>query len=171
MIYLLIVLITCFIASRGNLMYENITGVSLMDQYHVLVIIYTIGCSLFFAYQIFHLFQKYQLSQYNIFIYIQTFLMCIGAFFPYTLNSNDIYSSLHVYCSMIASIGLLVLLLILTRKLLYLDPTLYQRTHWYYDFGLQFLCLLLIVFTRVNGYIEILFVIIVCYYLYLLQRK
>lgn len=171
MIDLLIILMTCFLASRGNLMYENITGVSLLPQYHMLVVGYTIVCSLFFAYQIFQLYKQYHLSKYNLFIYINTILMCLGAFFPYTLNSNDIYSLLHVYCSMISSIGLLALLFILTRKLAYLHPSLYQQTHWYYDIGLQFLCLLLIVFTRVNGYIEIIFVVLSCSYLYLLRRK
>ena len=48
--------------------------------------------------------------------------------------------------------------------------TIYNRIHWFYDFGIQMLGILIVVFTRVNGYIEIIFAILVCSYLYMIER-
>lgn len=172
MLYLLIFLATIFISSRGNLMYENVTGVSLMEPYHELVIIYTILLACFFAYKVAFIYKHLSIKRPVIlfFIYLTGFIMSFGSLFPYTLNSQDLFSMIHVYCSMISCISFLIILFMYNRYLSYDNPILYNRIHWYYDLGLQFLCIMFVVFGRVNGYLEIMYAALVCSYLFILEK-
>ena len=103
-------------------------------------------------------------------IILTGFIMSIGSLFRYTINQRDILSILHVYCSMFGCVSFLVLLFIYTRKMALFDINLYLKIHWFYDGLIQLFCLLFLFFGRVNGYIEILFALIVCGYLYLIRR-
>ena len=171
MIYLFICFFTIFITSRANLMYENMTGVATMAEYRLLVIFFTILSSCYFVYKthkIFHFLFWQKKYIYNI-INLTGLTMSLGALCPYTINGQDLFSKLHVYCSMFSSISFLVLLFIWTRQLVFENITIYNRIHWFYDFGIQMLGILIVVFTRVNGYIEIIFAILVCSYLYIID--
>lgn len=174
MFYLIIFISTIYLTSRCNLMYENLTGVAQIPQFHYPVIIFTILTSIFFAYKMLKVFQNIHINHlkiYQMMIILTAFIMSIGSLFPYQMNGTDIHSKLHVYCSMFGCLSFLILLFIYTRKLSIYHPHLYMKIHWFYDFSLQFLCILLIVFTRVNGYIEILFAGIVCLYLYMIEKN
>lgn len=172
MIYFLICFSTIFIASRANLMYENITGVATIAEYRMLVIMFTIFSSCFFVYKTHKVFSY--LSWQNKYIYsiinFTGFTMSLGSLCPYTINGHDLFSKLHVYCSMLSSLSFLILLFVWTRRLTFENPFIYGRIHWFYDFGIQMLGILIVVFTRVNGYIEILFAIFVCTYLYMIEK-
>ena len=173
MLYLLICSFTIFIASRADLMYENITGVSTLPQYHLLVIIYTFFCAMIFGYKTKKVFQC--LTHYQPFclitIYLSSLLMVIGSLFIYTTNGQDLSSKIHVYCSMLPSLFFIILLFIYNRYLLSQFPEIYQRIHWYFESGVSFLGILLVVFTRVNGYIEILFAILMSSYLFIIEKQ
>ncbi|MEG0592407.1 MAG: hypothetical protein RR512_03780 [Coprobacillus sp.] len=173
MSYLFIFLATIFIASRGNLMYENITGVSLMEEYHVIVVIYTIILACFFAYKVASIYKNLTIKKpiVTFIIYFTGFTMSFGSLFPYTLNSLDFFSLIHVYCSMFSCISFLVVLFIYNRYLSFDNPILYNQVHWYYNLGLQFLCIMFVVFGRVNGYLEIMYAALVCSYLYILEIR
>ena len=142
MLYLLICSFTIFIASRADLMYENITGVSTLPQYHLLVIIYTFLCAMIFGYKTKKVFQ------------------CLTHYQPFCLIT--------IYLS---SLLIIILLFIYNRYLLYQFPEIYQRIHWYFESGVSFLGILLVVFTRVNGYIEILFAILMSSYLFIIEKQ
>lgn len=173
MTYLLILIMTIFVATRANLMYENITGVATIADYHLLVVIFTIICAGFFAYKMYRvlILLHHQESAIKLSIIVAASMMIIGAFCPYTLNGKDFYSMMHVICSMVPSLIFLILLFIYTRFLAIQYPHIYLHIHWFFDLGIQFLCLLLIVFTRVNGYLEIYFTILVCGYLYIMEKS
>ncbi|MEG0451425.1 MAG: hypothetical protein RR428_01230 [Coprobacillus sp.] len=173
MLYFFVFSATIFIASRGNLMYENVTGVSLIEQYHLLVVIYTIFLACFFAYKVAFIYKKLSTKKPFVlfFVYLTGFIMSFGALFPYTLNSRDLFSLIHVYCSMFSCISFLVILFIYNRYLTYDNPILYNQIHWLYDLGLQFLCIMFLVFGRVNGYLEIMYAVLVCSYLYILEKN
>lgn len=171
--YIFICLLTLFIASRADLMYENITCVASIEHYRFLVIAFTIFCAVFFAIKTKHIFQKLQNNKkiYLYIIYITGLTMSIGAFFPYTTNGQDLLSKIHVYCSMLSCLSFLTLLFIYTRIISFEKPDLYFKIHYFYDLGIQFLAILLVVFARVNGYIEILFTIFVSGYLMLIEKN
>lgn len=173
MVYLLVLGMSIYLSSRGNLMYENITGVSLMPKYHIAVICFTVFCALFFCFKMKKIYQYIpQIKKlYTLCIYLTAIIMSLGAFFPYTLNQHDFSSVIHIACSMFGCVSFLTLLFLYTRKLSLYYPDIYLKIHWFYDLSLQFLCILLIVFTRVNGYIEIFFTFIVCVYLYLIEKN
>lgn len=173
MLYIFVCLLTFFVANHADLMYENITGVSSMPQYHFMVVAYTLFTTLFFVYKIKKVYHHFNDSKplIHTIIFISAIMMIVGSFFQYTINAKDISSQIHVYFSMIPSLSFLTLLFFFNRKLFHEYPTIYLRIHWYYDLGLQFLGLLFIVFTRVNGYIEILFAILVSSYLYILENQ
>lgn len=170
--YVFVCFLTIFIASRADLMYENITGVALIPQYHLPVILFTIFLAFFFAYKMHYVYHTLtnDSKYYHLAINITAFAMGIGSLFTYTINSQDIYSLLHVYLSMLSCLSFLILLFIYTRYLSIENPMMYNQIHWFYDLGIQFLALLTIVMTRVNGYIEILFSFIVCIYLYMIEN-
>ncbi|MFR7592274.1 MAG: hypothetical protein ACLUVC_12565 [Longibaculum sp.] len=104
-------------------------------------------------------------------IILTAMIMSFGSFFRYTINGQDLSSMIHVYCSMIPSLIFLILLFVYNRYLLYQFPKIYARIHWYYEYSVYFLGILLVVFTRVNGYIEILFAIVVSSYLYIIEKE
>ena len=100
MIYLFICFFTIFITSRANLMYENMTGVATMAEYRLLVIFFTILSSCYFVYKthkIFHFLFWQKKYIYNI-INLTGLTMSLGALCPYTINGQDLFSKLHVYC-------------------------------------------------------------------------
>lgn len=174
MIYLIIVLTTLFLCSRGNPIYDNITGIASLPNYRYIVIMFLIFCSYYYAYKMIKVYQRIPLRNikvYNFIIFLTAIIMSIGSFFPYTTNGYDICSKIHVYSSMLGCVSFLTLLFIYTRYLSVYNLKLYLKIHWFYDVGLQFLFILFIVFTRVNGYIEILYSIIVGTYLYLIEKN
>lgn len=172
MFYILICFITIFYASRVDLMYENLTGALMLSNYHNYIILHIILCAVFFAYKTNVLYQLLPIStkSYTIIIKCSAIMMILGAFFPYTLNGQDIFSQLHVYCTMIPCLSFLILLFIYNRLLSLYFPSIYQKVHLFYDCSLQVLGILIVVLTRVNGYIEILFSLIVCYDLFLIEN-
>lgn len=173
MTYLLFLLLTIYVASRADLMYENITGVSTMPEYHLLVIGFTLLSAVFFAYKMLKVLYllKHQEKSIIFLIFLAAIMMMIGAFTPYTINQKDYLSQIHVFCSMIPSLLFLGLIFIYNRFLSFSYPQIYIQMHWFYDLGVQFLALLLVVFTRVNGYLEIFFTVLVCSYLYLIEKR
>lgn len=173
MFYLLICFITFYLSSRLDLFYDNITGVSLLPQYHLLTIVYMFFCATFFAYKTYHIYQSLPIRIYydKILILIAYLSITIGITCPYTMNQNDLFSILHVSLSSLGCVLFLVLLWIYTRYLSIYDTLTYLRIHWFIDLSIQCLVILTLAFTRVNGYIEILYVCIVCFYLYLIEKK
>ena len=172
MSYLLIILLTIYVSTRSNLMYENITGVASLPQYRFLVIMYISGLALFFAYKMTQLYNTLPVSnKYKSIILLTAIIMIVGAFSPYSLNGTDFYSKAHVYCSMTGCILFLILLWIFTRYLSLYKTDIYIKIHWYYDLGLQFLMIFTLVMTRINGIIEILYAILVCGYLFMIENS
>lgn len=173
MLYLIIFILTVYLSTRFDPMYENITGVASLPQYRSIVIVYTLLTACFFAYKMLKIYKKIPIShlqRYQFIILLTAITMSIGSLFPYTFNGTDLFSKIHVYCSMMSCLSFLTLLFIYTRQLSIYQPSFYIKFHWFYDLSLQFLCILLIVFTRVNGYIEILFIAIVSVYLYIIEK-
>ncbi len=172
MSYFFIFLFTFFIATRKDIIYNNITGVSTIPEYHFLVMIYTIICAIFFAYQTYrHFHYLYHYPLYIPFlIVLATLSMCIGSICPYT-NTPTWLSSIHVYASMSASILFILLLQIYTHELSLQFPNVYLQTHWIFHVGLQVLVLLFLVSGAITGMIEILYVFFICLYLYAIDRQ
>lgn len=170
---ILIIFITIYLASRDNLMYANLTGVSTMPHYHIWIVLYTIFCSIFYAYTTHKIFRYLHHSKQWIHyvINITALIMICGALFPYTINGQDFSSLIHVYCSLLSSISFLIILGIIDHYLFFDFPQIYLQLHWFYWLSIEFLAILFIVFSRVNGYLEILFVIFVTIYSVLVQRQ
>lgn len=172
MIYIIITLLTIFFSSRADLMYENITGVLILPSYRFYTMIFIIFLAWFFGLKVFKLFRKYNMSnRYSYSIFLTSLTMTIGAISPYTLNSNDVLSHLHVYCSILSSISFLVHLFIFFDKIKNINPIIHEKLFPYYQKGIEFLILLTIVFGRMNGYIEIIYSIIVCSILFFLEKN
>ncbi len=171
MFSILLIILTILITSQGNLMHENLTGVSLKDGMFWIVAFHAFFSAFYFNYKMHKLFSSlYKNKKWvHILINITSLSLCIGVLFPYTLNSRDMYSNIHVYCSMFACLSFLTLLFIYTRYLSLENIFLYNKVHWFYDLGLQFLFILFIVFGKVNGYLEILFAILVSVYILLID--
>lgn len=171
MSYILIFLSTLFIATRKDVMYENITGVSTLPEYHLLVVVYTIVCAFYFAYQTYRHFQylNYYPKYIPYLIVFTTFIMCIGAICPYS-NDQSWLSQLHVYASMISSLFFIVILQVYTHYLSIQYPSIYIQTHWIFHCGLQVLIILFIVSGHVSGILEILYVFFICLYLFLIDQ-
>lgn len=171
MSYFIIIFLTLFVTTRGDIIYENITGVSTLPQYHNLVIIYLLICTFYFAYQMFRHFRHlYTFSRYVPYlIFLAVFLMIIGALTPYN-DSSGFISQIHVWCSMISSCLFLVILQIYTYRLSVECPDIYLNTHSIFHVGLQMLVILFLVCGRVNGLLELLYVVVICIYLFMVDK-
>ena len=165
--YILILLSTIFIASRKNLLLDNITGVASKPEWHIIIIIYTFICALFFAFKTYKIYKNLPSINNYCFISIAlaAILMISGSFFTYHTNQKDISSLIHVSFSMISCSIFLVLLWIHAQK------TPYQKITVFFNRGLQFLIIIILFFTRINGIVEILFTTLVCGYLYSIEKQ
>lgn len=154
-------------------MHDNVTIVASIPRYHYCVVVFTIISALFYAYETHKVFRTLSCDKkiYHIIINCTALMMSVGAFFPYTIQGLDIVSKIHVYCSMISCILFLILLFIYTRYLAYENIDKYLKIHYFYDLGLQFLCIFFIVFAKVNGYLEILFACLVSGYFILIKKN
>ena len=172
MSYFFIFFSTVFVATRKDIIYNNITGVSTIPEYHLLVILYTIICAFFFfffSYRHFH--YLYHYPTYTPFLVgLATLSMCIGGLCPYT-HTPTYLSSIHVYTSMLASVLFIILLQIYTHELSLQFPDVYLQTHWIFHIGLQILVLFFLVSGAITGLIEILYVFFICMYLYAIDRQ
>ncbi len=171
--YFLIWILTLFITSRDSLLDGNMTAVLMFDDYRYITIVFLTFCAFFFYTKALKLFRtiKYKVELVNSTLMFSAILMIIGCFAPYTDNGGNFLSDLHVICSMTSTLLLLLHLFILNRKLALIELDIYLKTHWIIDYGIQMLVLLIIVFTRVNGYIEIVYTTILCLYMYLVERE
>lgn len=167
-----VMIMTIFLMTRDDLMYANLTGISTLPRYHYIVVIHIILCAIYYAYHMHHIYHS--LNSKHPFIHccitLTMIIMIIGACSPYHINSNDLFSSIHVICSMSSCVSFLALLWIYNRYLSYEYPQIYLNIHQYYDYGLYFLGLMFVVFTRVNGYLEIMFTILVTVYLMVIEK-
>ncbi len=152
---------TIIIASRADLMYKNISSVAAMPQYHSLVIIYTFACSIFFGYKMLKLYHKFY-HNYKFclpLIIIATLAMPIGSLFTY--GTSSLYSLIHVYTSIISCI-IFVFLLFVYMYCLSIDFTsVYIKCSKQFYLSIDILLILIVVWGRINGIIEIFYVCIV----------
>lgn len=172
MSYFFILFFTIYVATRKDIIYENITGVSTAPEYRILVIIYTLISAIYFAYQMnrhFHYLNRYP-RYIPTLIFLAALFMCIGAFCPYS-KDNSWLSSIHVYASITASLLFIIILQIYTHQLSIQCPAIYFQTHWLFHLGLQILVVIFFVSGAINGIIEILYVLIICFYLFSIDRQ
>lgn len=160
------ILITFFLATRVDLMHENITGTIALKPYRIFSICSIIIIASIYAYQTHRLYYTlhHDRKKYHYLINLTWIIMIVGALSPYKLNKADLLSELHVFCSMTSCIIVLVLLFIYTRLLSLENIQKHKKIHWYYDIGIIILFMLFFLFSRVNGYLEITYSCIVSGY-------
>ena len=169
MIYLVNIFLTIFICVQGNLMYDNISVVASNNNMNLLLVIYIMISSIIFTYKTLIIYRIIPNKYIKYFIYLTGIIMFVGSLFPYRFNGVDLFSKIHVNCSMIGCVSFLVLLFIYTRLLCIYHYNIYLKVHWIYDFCIQVLIICFLFFSRVNGYLEILYSLIVCFYLHKLE--
>ena len=174
MVYLCILFTTILIASQTDLMINNITETSHIPEFHYIVIFYTILTSFYFAYKIDHIFKDIlhiNNKSIHFLIIVSSLMIAIGSIFPYTLNQYDISSQIHVLFSFLPCLVFLGLLFVIIYKLSIYDLDRYFKIIPFFRFGIIFLMICLILFSRVNGYLEILFVLFVSISLYMIENN
>lgn len=159
--YYLIIVLTIFIASRADLMYDNISYVASLPHYRIMVVAYTFICSLFFAFKMYQIYKKFHyIYKFCIpLIIIAAFSMAIGSLFTY--GASPLYSNIHVYTSIISCIIFLFLLCIYMYFLSIDYVNIYLKCHHYFYFSINILLVLIVVMGRINGIIEIVYICIV----------
>ncbi len=159
--YYFIILATIFMASRADLMYENISIVASIPKYHLLTIIYTFICSLFFAYKMYMLYKKfYHPHKFCLpLIIIAAIAMLIGSLFTY--GSSTLYSQIHVYTSILSCIIFLFLLFIYMYYMSIDYIQVYLKCYRQFYLSINILAIIVVVIGRINGIIEIFYFLIV----------
>lgn len=168
-----IVIMTIYLALQDNLMYANLTGVSTQPQFHFWVVSHLIISTLYYTAHTLHLFNMIQKKgkKESFLILITCIIMITGSLFPYTIQGNDLFSKIHVYCSMIGSLSFLCLIEYFLFLLSSCHYDIYQKYHWIYDVSLQFLAIMFIVFGRVNSYLEIMYAILMTFFPIYISKK
>lgn len=172
MIYIFLVLLTIFFSTRVDLLYDNITGVLQLPTYYFYTLFYIIFMTFLFSSKTLSLFKKTKYySSVRTTIYLTALSMCIGAISPYTLNQQDYFSQIHVICCFLSCLSFLVHLFYYFYCIKITNPTFYFRYYSYYQKSIECLIILIVIFGRINGYIEIFYTIIVCITLYILEKN
>lgn len=168
-----LVLMTIYLALQDNLMYANLSGISTQPQFHLWVVCHIIICTFYYTTHTLYLFQMIQRKgkKESFLIFITAIIMIIASLCPYTIQGQDIFSKIHVYCSIIGSLSFLCIIKYFLFLLSSSHYEIYQKYHWIYDFSLQFLAIMFIVFGRVNSYLEIIYAIIMTLFpIYITQK-
>ena len=171
MFYLFNIISTIIICLHGDLMFDNVSTIAYTTNLNLFIIIYTSLSAIGFAYKTYSIYKLFPNKYIVITTSLTAIIMILGSFLPYAPNGEDIISKLHVYASMICCISFLVHLFIYTRKLSIYYYDIYNKVHYIFDMGIQFLILCFLLFTRVNGYLEIIYSLLVCSYLYINEKQ
>lgn len=170
MFYLFNIIATIYICLHGNLMFDNVSTIAYNTNLNNFIILYTVISAIGFAYKTYLIYKLFPNKYIPLTTSLTAIIMIIGSFLPYAPNGKDIISILHVYASMICCISFLIHLLIYTKKLSIYYIEIYNSIYHIFDLGIQFLILCLLLFTRVNGYLEIIYSLFVCTYLFIIER-
>lgn len=170
--YLFILLFTLFVCTRGHLIYDNISEIAQIGNNRMLVIAYTFICSIFFCIKTIKLFRLIDYKHKSIYyvIYATTLIMFLGALFPYYKDNVTLISKIHVYLSMFSSIFYLMILIFFERQLYVFNTPLYNKTHFIFLFGINVLAIAFVLFSRVNGCLELIYVTFLTGYLYYMEK-
>ncbi len=154
-------------------MYSNLTLISSNNNYRLFIIIHLIICSLYYRHTLLSIYKKMNhispIIKYM--IHLSAIMMIIGSLFPYTYLGLDLLSKCHVFFSMTSSLLLLIILFLYNYYFSLYNSSLYKQTHYFIETGLSFLCLIIICFGHINGYIEMIFCFIITYYIHLLKKQ
>ncbi|MCD7950587.1 MAG: hypothetical protein LUG12_10070 [Erysipelotrichaceae bacterium] len=142
-------------------MYENISIVASIPQYHFITIIYTFVCSFFFAYKMYIIYKKFHQPHKFclLLIIIAALSMPIGSLFTY--GTSLLNSNIHIYTSIISCIIFLFLLFVYMYYLSIDYVDVYLKCYRQFYLCINILAIIVVVIGRINGIIEIFYVIIV----------
>ena len=171
MFYLFNIILTIYICLHGDLMYDNVSTIAYTTDLTYIIIVYTAISAIGFAYKTYKIYKLFHYKYIAITTSLTALLMIIGAFFPYVPNGEDIISMLHVYLSMICCLSFLIHLFVFNKKISIYYYDLYTKVHVVFDLGIEFIALCFLLFTRVNGYLEIIYSLLVCIYLYIVEKE
>ncbi len=168
-----ILIMTFFILSRDSLLYSNMTLIASMPQYKYLIIAHLIILSLYYRKSLHFIYKKIDQTPCIVkhLINITSIMMIIGAFIPYTYLGVDILSILHVFFCMISSVLFLLILFIYNYYISIFYGSIYRKTHYFFETGLSFLCLVTVFFTSINGYVEMIYCVLVTIYIHMLKKE
>lgn len=172
MIYI-ILFSTILICLNDSMMYSNITTISSSSTLlHIIVIIYTIVCSIYYYIKLKELYIKHNLynNKYKYLFIFTTIITILGSLFIYTEDTTNISNIIHVSCSIIGCVSLYVYLSHLNYYLYMHNISQYKNLNRYFKSATYFLLLLIIVFTRINAYIEIIYTFIININIYYLKQ-
>lgn len=153
--YLIFIIMTILIASRQNLLQSNITGVSQMSQYHMIVVAYTIAFACFYGYKFIKAYDIGRLKKMHPLILCNSCLMVLAICLPYHHNGHDLISQLHVGFSLGAAVFTVLLLLIMIRETFLYDQELAMRLFYYFSGFSSLLIMDILMCGCINGLSEI----------------
>lgn len=171
MFYLFNIISTIFICLHGDLMLDNVSTVAYTTNLNTFIIIYTTLSAIGFGYKTYRIYRLFPSPYIRYTTILTALIMIIGSFLPYAPNGEDIISKMHVYASMICCVSFLLHLFVYTKKLSIYHYDVYKKVHVIFYMGIQFLVLCFLLFSRVNGYLEIIYSILVCLYLYKIEKE
>lgn len=168
-----ILLMTLFLLTRDSLTVSNLTLVCSNPKYTILAILHIIVSTLYYRKSLLIINKKINQysSVFSFIINVISLMMIIGAFIPYTHPGTDLLSFYHVLLSMISSLMFLVILYLFNRFLYLQNMTIYKKTHYFFETGLSFLCLVIVAFGNINGYIEMIYCMLVTIYISMLKKE
>lgn len=170
---LYILLATLFLLTRDSLMYSNLTLISSNNLYKIPVIIHIIISTLYYRQSLLKINKKINHLPHivSIIIHIISIMMISGAFVPYMHPGDDLLSHIHVYLCMISSLLFLIILYIYNNCIYRYYMNIYRKTHYFFETGLSFLCLVIVAFGHINGYIEFIYCTLVTIYINMLKKE
>lgn len=171
--YVLLFLFTCFITYKTDLYYQNITYLSNQRDTYFLYLFWISVMSCFLFYKMKKVYQTYSFLTKNFYygIVLCILLSIVGAILPYKPGTSDLYSSFHVILSSLGCLGILILQKYILYKGMLVDHPFFFNKNRFFDQGLFFLTLLIILFGSINAIIELYLTCLIFVTLYQLEKK
>lgn len=158
--------ISLLFSLKTSLIYNNFTFLSYQKDTRIYYLIWITFICIFLLIKTIKLLSYLYLKKIDfILLFITLFTMLIGAYLPYRIQSNDIFSNLHVIMSSCGSLFYLVVIQLLINRLMSYDFDFYiQINSIYHRFIILFL-MLIVMFGMINGLIELFCLFIILYIL------
>lgn len=169
--YLLLYLYSLFLAFQTNSIHHNFTYLSYQSKWRTIYTIWIVVLACYLLFKVVYIFQRksYILKKDYILIVCTFLFMLIGSLLPYIPNTQNIYSSLHVFFSTLGCIGLLIILIIAIYRVRYISNEKSQKIENYFQIFVIFFVTLIILFGSINIVVEMFYLTAVFIIVYLLE--
>lgn len=170
--YILLYLCSLFLAFQTKSIHHNFTYLSYQPTWRFIYMAWIVILSCFLLYKVIHIYhcKSYLIKKDYVLIFLTFISMLVGSLLPYLPNTQNIYSSFHVFFSSLGCLGLLIIIKIAIHRVRYINNEKAQKIENYSTMFILFFVTLIILFGSINIVVEMFYTTIIFILLYMLEN-